>query len=170
MKHIYKNIWTIPLLVVFQIFILNNINFLGYANPYLYLIPIITLPYDTPKWILMIVSIYTGILLDLDPINFRLGMHSSILIFIAFIKPTLQKLILNKKTIEERYPLNLKKIGYKNFSLLAISIILIHNSLIFMMEYFVFFNFYILFLKVIISSLITYIVILITQLITLKNK
>ena len=118
----------------------------------------------------MIGSINTGILLDLDPINFRLGMHSSILIFIAFIKPTLQKLILNKKTIEERYPLNLKKIGYKNFSLLAISIILIHNSLIFMMEYFVFFNFYILFLKVIISSLITYIVILITQLITLKNK
>ena len=170
MKNIYKNIWTIPLLVIFQIFILNNINFLGYANPYLYLIPIITLPYDTPKWILMALAIYMGILLDLDPINFRMGMHSSILIFVAFTKPTLQKLIFNKKTIDEKYPLNLKRIGFKNFSLLTLSIILIHNSMIFLMEYFYFFNFYILFLKVILSSLITYIVILITQLITLKKK
>ncbi|MCJ7757879.1 MAG: rod shape-determining protein MreD, partial [Gillisia sp.] len=37
------------LLILFQVLLLNNINFLGYINPYLYVLFLILYPFNTPQ-------------------------------------------------------------------------------------------------------------------------
>ena len=44
------------LLVFLQVFILNNIQFSGYINPYIYVLFILALPFETPKWLLLITA------------------------------------------------------------------------------------------------------------------
>ena len=43
-------------LIALQVLVLNNIQLGGYLNPYLYVLFVLLLPFDTPKWLLLIVA------------------------------------------------------------------------------------------------------------------
>ena len=54
MKNLNKYLWLAPLFVLIQILILNNVQFINYINPLVYLLLIITLPQDTVKWFIIL--------------------------------------------------------------------------------------------------------------------
>ena len=168
MKHIYSYLWLAPLFILLQVLFLNNIQFINYINPLVYLILIITLPQDTEKWFLLVFAFFVGIMLDLFEGN--IGINSSALVFISFLKPYLQKILIPKNSIDEKDKLNLRILGIQTFSVYSLSIILIHNSFLFLLEHFSSVGLLLLFLKIILSSVITFIIILIFQLFTLKTK
>ena len=90
MSSIYKKyILLLPLYVILQIMILNQILFFSYINPYLYLILIITLPTKTSSIFLFIYSFILGFCVDIFSIS--IGYHSSACILIAFLKNAIQK-------------------------------------------------------------------------------
>ena len=166
MKHIYSYLWLAPIFVLLQILFLNNIQFVSYINPLVYLILIITLPQDTEKWFLIFYAFFLGILLDLFEGN--IGLNSSSLVFIAFLKPYLHKVLIPKNLIDEKDKLGLKNLGIQTFSIYALTIILIHNSFFFLLENFS--SSFPLLLKIISSTVVTFIIILIFQLFTFKTK
>ena len=168
MKHIYTYIWLAPLFILLQVLILNNINFLSYINPLVYVILIITLPQNTEKWFLLIYAFILGFSLDLFEGN--IGLNSSSLVFLAFIKPYINKILIPKNSIDEKEKLNLKILGIKTFSVYALVLILIHKTSIFLLEHFSTINLFYLALKILLSSVVTYIIILIFQLFTFKTK
>jgi len=168
MKHIYTYIWLAPLFILLQVLILNNVNFLSYINPLVYVLLIITLPQNTEKWFLLIYAFILGFSLDLFEGN--IGLNSSSLVFLAFIKPYINKILIPKNSIDEKEKLNLKILGIKTFSVYALVLILIHNSCIFLLEHFSTINLFYLVLKILLSSVVTYIIILIFQLFTFKTK
>ena len=85
MSSIYKKyILLLPLYVIIQIMILNQILFFSYVNPYLYLILIITLPIKTSSIFLFLYSFMLGFCVDIFSIS--IGYHSSACILIAFLK------------------------------------------------------------------------------------
>ena len=94
MKHIYSYLWIAPLFILLQVLFLNNVQFDNYINPLVYLILIITIPQNTERWFLIIYASYLGILLDLFEGN--IGLNSSSLVFIAFLKPYLNKILIPK--------------------------------------------------------------------------
>jgi hypothetical protein len=168
MKHIYSYLWLAPLFVLLQVLFLNNINFVSYINPLVYLILIITLPQDTEKWFLIIYAFFLGVLLDLFEGN--IGLNSSSLVFISFFKPYLTKVLIPKNSIDEKDKLELKKLGIKTFSIYALILIFIHNLFLFLLEKFSFSFILPLLLEIILSTIITFIIILIFQLFRFKTK
>jgi len=168
MKYIYTYLWITPVFILLQVLVLNNIQFINFINPLAYLILIITLPQETEKWFLLIYAFLIGISLDLFEGN--IGINASSLVFIAFLKPYLQKMIIPKNSIDEKDKLNLKILGIKTFSIYAFAIIFIHNLFLFLLEHFTSSGILFLILKIIASTIVTYIIILILQLFTLKTK
>ena len=78
MKHIYSYLWIAPLFILLQVFFLNNVQFVSYINPLVYLILIITLPQDTEKWFLIIYAFYAKF------VGIAIPGSSGILIAISF--------------------------------------------------------------------------------------
>lgn len=71
--------------ILLQVLLLNNLQFSGYVNPYLYVLFIITLPFSTPKWLLLALGFITGLTIDIF-MN-TLGLHTSATVFMAFLRP-----------------------------------------------------------------------------------
>lgn len=167
MKHITTYIWLVPVFVLIQVLILNNIQFVSFINPFVYLVLIITLPQDTERWFLLIFSFFIGILLDLFEGN--IGLNSSSLVFVSFLTPYLQRVIIPKNSIDEKDILSLQILGFKTFSVYALSIILIHHSYVFLLDHFSSNGILFLIFKILLSSIITYLIILIFQLFSFKT-
>ena len=168
MKNLTKYLWLAPLFVLIQILLLNNVQFINYINPLVYLLLIITLPQDTVKWFIILYAFLIGILLDIFEGN--IGLNSSSLGFIAFISTYVHKIVIPKNSIDIKDKLTLQTLGLKTFSVYAISIIFIHHLFLFSLENFSNSSILFLLLKVFLSTITTFIIILIFQLFAYKVK
>jgi len=168
MNDIYKYLWVVPSFILLQVLVLNNIQFVNYINPLVYILLLITLPQDTEKWFFIIFSFILGILLDVFEGN--IGLNASSLVFISFLLPYLHKVLIPKNSVDEKDRLSLKILGVRVFSVYAISVIFIHNLFLFFLEHFSTSGFLFIILKVVLSSIVTFIIIFTFQLFTLKSK
>ena len=82
MPTVLQNIFSFILLVLVQVLVLNNIQFLGYIDPYLYILFILVLPVQMPRWFLLILAFALGITIDI--FSNTLGMQAFATVFIAF--------------------------------------------------------------------------------------
>ncbi|MAU37689.1 MAG: rod shape-determining protein MreD [Flavobacteriales bacterium] len=163
-KYFIKYLGLIPLFVLLQVLVLNEILFFAYINPYLYLTLIISIPLKTPNWLLLFYAFLIGFLIDL--FSGSLGFHSTATVFIAFIKIGLAKITIPYNILEDMDEITLNKIGSKSYIVFSFLMILIHNSLLFSLEY-LYFNLQILG-KIISSSIVTLVLVLILE--TFKNS
>ena len=90
MPTVLQNIFRFILLVLFQVLVLNNIQFLGYINPYLYILFILSLPVQMPRWFLLVLAFILG--LSIDIFSNTLGMHAFATVFVAFFREGIIKL------------------------------------------------------------------------------
>ena len=65
-KYFIKYLGLLPLYVVIQVVILNEVLFSAYINPFLYVLLIINLPLKTPKWFLLIYAFLLGLSISID--------------------------------------------------------------------------------------------------------
>lgn len=77
------------ILVMFQILILNHINFLGFVNPYIYVLFILLYPINGNQSLLIFVSFLLGICIDI--FGDSVGIHAAASVFIAYIRPFILK-------------------------------------------------------------------------------
>ncbi len=82
---IISNIIRFILLILFQVLLLNNINFLGYINPYLYVLFLILYPFNTPQSLFILVSFFLG--LTIDTFEDSGGINAAACVIIAYIRP-----------------------------------------------------------------------------------
>ena len=154
-----KYIILLPLFLFVQIYILNEVMFASYINPYLYLIILLIMPFKTQKWFLLIYAFILG--LSVDVFSDTLGMHSSACLIISLLKPSITKITIPHNIIEENDELIAQKIGVKSFILFTSILIFIHHSILFILEH-ASIDFKIL-LKIILSTIISSIIITICQ-------
>jgi rod shape-determining protein MreD len=164
-RDLIKYIIQIPVYTLIQILILNEILFLSYINPYLYIILIIVLPYKTPKWFLIIYAFFLGVSIDI--FSGTLGMHSFASVLIAFCKNSIAKITIPHNIVEQGDELIMQKIGVKSFLTYTFLITLIHLSTLFFLEH-LNLEFKMLF-KILLSVITTTILISITQLFFFKK-
>ena len=149
------------LLVFLQVFILNNIQFSGYINPYIYVLFILALPFETPKWLLLITAFILGLTIDL--FSGTVGMHSSATVFMAFLRPYVLKVISPRDGYESETLPQLRYYGTSWFIRYAVILILVHHFFLFFIEVLRFSNFFATFARVVLSSIFTIILVLISQ-------
>jgi rod shape-determining protein MreD len=160
-KIVTINIERFVLLVLFQILILNNIHFSGYINPYFYVLFILLLPFETPKWLLIFLSFLTG--LTIDFFSDSMGMHSAASVFMAYFRPYVLGIIVPRDTYEAgTYP-QMNYYGFTWSLRYATILIFVHHFVLFFAEVFSFSGLLHTLLRIILSTLFTLILVLTSQ-------
>ncbi len=160
-KVLPRNILRIVVLVFFQVFILNNIQFSGFVNPYFYVLFILLLPFETPGWLLLILGFFLGLIIDL--FSNTPGLHASATVFMAFLRP----LVLDYFAPRDGYvPGSFPRVYYYGFGWFfqySAILILAHHFFLFYIEVFRFSDFHLTLYRVILSSIFTLFLVLISQ-------
>lgn len=119
-------------LVLVQVLILNHINFQGYINPYLYPLFILVFPLTGSKSLLIILSFFLGLCVDI--FGDSGGIHAAACVFIAWIRPV----VLNY-SFGVSYQLNTLKISTAPLPkqiVYIISMVFVHHLILFSLEIF----------------------------------
>lgn len=150
---IIKQILFFILLLLLQVFVLNNIQFSGYVNPFVYVLFILLLPADMKPWVLLIVAFFTG--LTIDAFSNTLGLHSSACVAMAFVRPFVLNIISPRDGYNLSLSLSSSSYGFKWFLTYTSITVFIHHLVLFYVEVFKLSNFFDTLLRVILSFLLT---------------
>ncbi|WP_461788215.1 rod shape-determining protein MreD [Pedobacter sp.] len=122
-------------LLFVQIFLLRNLAFYNLSTPFVYVLFILILPFQTPNLLLYILAFATGI--TLDAFYDTLGVHTSACIAMAFVRTLFISISLNRDATDEPEP-TLGNMGLRWFSLYAVLCIFVHHLILFFLEAFKF--------------------------------
>jgi rod shape-determining protein MreD len=148
------------LLVLLQVLIFNNIRFLGYVNPLLYIWFIISLPTGVNRSVTLIVAFLMGSLLDI--FSNTPGMYAFATVFVAFFRTDFLQLFVPRDMYTDYEP-SVKVLGFPTFlKYTAIMVVLLH-LLLFTLEDFTLDHYWLVIIKTLVNSTITLLLVLSTQ-------
>lgn len=156
------------LLVAVQILIINNIELGRFINPFLYVLFIIILPFETPKWLVLLSAFVIGITMDM--FSDTGGMHAAACVFMGYIRPGVLKLFSPRDGYEFGTQPTVQYLGVPWFLSYAGILILSHHLILFYVEIFRFSEFFSTLLRVIISSFFTLFLVIVTQYLFYRKK
>jgi hypothetical protein len=159
-----KNIGRFVFLILFQVLILNNIQFSGFINPYFYIYFILLLPFETPKWLLLLSAFLLGI--SLDAFTNTFGLNAAACVLMAFLRPFVISAISTGTEFMIGHSPSLKNQGVKWFAYYSIILVLIHHFTLFYLEIFRFTEFFQTLIRVLLSSIFTLLIIFIAELLS----
>lgn len=154
-------------LVLVQVLILSNINFLGYINPYIYILFIILYPIKNNRLLFLFLSFLLGLSVDLFLDSG--GVHATACVTIAYIRPVLLKFSFGTIYDHQTIKFSTTEFGQRltYFSI----IVFIHHLILFSLEIFNSLKIILILKKTLFSSIFTIILcLLITILFSRKNK
>ena len=157
-KSIFSYIIRFLIIVAIQVFVLNNIQISGYINPFFYLFFILILPFDTPKYLLLIIAFVLG--LTIDMFTDTAGMHTSATIFMAFLRPAIIRATSIKKEFEPKSYPGLHNMDASWVVTYSIILIFFHHTFLFFLEAFTFSDFFSTLWRSILSTIITFFLVL----------
>lgn len=164
---IIKYVISFILLVLFQGLILNNIEFGGYINPYLYVVFILMLPFDTPDWLVLLIGFVIGLCVDM--FTSTIGMHISATVFMAFARIYLLKMIQPRGGYDFGLKPNVQMMGLQWYLLYAGILILLHHLFLFYIESFKITQFFSTMGRALSSTFFTLVLVFIFQLFSYKS-
>jgi len=154
------------LLVLMQVLIFNQVQFSGFINPYIYILFIILLPLSTPRYAIIILGFFLGLVIDI--FSNSLGIHSAATVFIAYARPLVIRVISNREDDKNDYPgLHQNKLTW--FISYVTIMVLLHHLVLFYLEVYTFANFFNTLYRVILSSLFSIIVIVLSQFLIFRD-
>lgn len=156
-----RNILRFIVLVLFQVLVLNNIQFSGYVNPLMYVLFILLLPFETPRWLLLISGFLIGISVDI--FSDTLGLHASASVFMAFLRPYVLRVISPRDGYESGTFPRVFYYGLTWFLNYAVILVVMHHLFLFYFEVFRFSEFFRTLLRVILSSSFSIAIIVLSQ-------
>ncbi len=155
------------ILVLFQVLVLNNIQFSGFVNPFMYVLFILLLPFEIPRWVLLVSGFLLG--LSVDVFSNTLGLHASATLFMAFLRPYVLRVISPRDGYETgTYP-RVFYYGIAWFINYAIILVFAHHLFLFYLEVFRLSEFFRTLLRVILSSSFSILIIVLSQYIVFRK-
>jgi rod shape-determining protein MreD len=134
-----------------QVLLLNNIQFSGYINPYVYIMFILLLPIEIPSWLLLLLSFATGLIIDF--FSGSPGMHTSATVLAGFVRPYILRIVSPKDGYESGSDPSMMIYGFRWFFLYALLMVLVHHTTLFYLEIFRFADFFRTILRVLLSTM-----------------
>ncbi len=157
MLTIIQNILSFVILVLFQVLALNNIQFLGFINPYIYILFIIALPVRTPRWLSLILAFILGLTIDI--FSNTLGMHAFATVLIAFLRNGIINLFIGLEENDNPSP-SFRSLGVAAYVKYLVLMVFIHHFSLFFLEAFSFAHPGLILSKIALSSIVTILILL----------
>ena len=163
----FNSIVRFVVLILAQVLIFNNINFLGYINPYPYILFILLFPVNNNRLLFIFMSFMLGLFVDI--FSDSGGVNAAACVTIAFIRPAVLKFAFGMIYEHQNIKFNNTEFGNRliYFSILT----LIHHFIMFSLEIFNISNIILILEKTLFSSIFTIILcVLISVLFSSKQR
>lgn len=167
-NEIIRNIIRFFVLVLVQVLIIKNIELGRFINPFIYVLFLIILPFETPKWALLFIAFLLGITVDM--FYDTAGLHAAACVFLAYIRPGVLTLFSPRDGYESGTQPTIQYLGIPWFLSYAGILVVTHHLILFYLEIFRFSEFFSTFFRVIISSVSTMLLIVVTQYLFNRKK
>lgn len=123
---------TFILLVLLQVLVLNNMHLSFLLNPYVYILFILLLPFETPGWAVLSLAFFLGLIMD--AFSNTPGLHSMAIVLMAFSRKYLLQVMAPRDGYDQgQYP-HYSNMGLVWFIIYAGILILIHHLCLFTLE------------------------------------
>lgn len=154
----FSNTARFIVLVILQVLILNNINFAGYINPYLYVLFLLLYPFAGNQSLFLFLSFLLGV--SIDVFEDSGGINAAACLVAAFVRPNLLRFSFGISYDHQNIRLANTPFGSKLSYVFLM--VLIHHFVLFSLEMFSLSHILLILKKTLFSSLFTVILILLS--------
>jgi rod shape-determining protein MreD len=95
---------------------------------------ILLLPFDTPRWLLLLSGFLLGFVVDI--FSHPLGLHAAATVFMAFLRPYVINIISAEDEFDPGLQPGLRDMGFTWFASYAVILVLMHHMIYFYLEIF----------------------------------
>lgn len=163
------NIIRIAFLILLQALVVNRIQLLdGMILPFVYIFGILMLPFDTPKWLTLLVAFFTGLLMDY--FSGPMGLHTGACVLLGFLQPVVQNILSPREGYETNQRPTVQKMGLGWYLTYASILTFVHHAWLFFMEVFRFSDFFYQIFHILLSVLGTLVLMTIGQYLIFQSK
>lgn len=140
MSNLLKNIIRFCLFILVQVFILDKVPLLHqFIKPYLYFLFILWLPFNLPRFWLMLVAFIFG--MTMDYFAGTPGLHAAPCVLIAYLRPFILNILLPQEKTEFSYAEpSIKSLGFAPYSVYVLLLTFIHHAFLIFIEWMEFGN------------------------------
>jgi rod shape-determining protein MreD len=156
------------LLVFIQVFLLKNITLYDLSTPYLYILFILLLPFETPNILLFALSFILG--LTIDAFYDTPGLHASACVLLAFVRILFISITVQKDGFDNEPEPTLSIMGFRWFFTYALILTLFHHLFLFNLEVFRLTEIQYTLGRVVLSAIFTVFLMLVSGLLFFKSK
>jgi len=141
---------------------------MGYINPYIYILFLLLLPFDTSRWLILILAFCLGI--SIDAFQNSMGIHAFSCVLIAYCRrPILHFLLPQLKNKKQNYlEFSLQEFGLQRALIYTGTLVFIHHFSLFILEAFQL-DLFRIFLRTLGSTLVSIILLIIIQYLLFKD-
>lgn len=129
-----RNILRFVVLLVVQVMVFDNLRLGSYIHPCIYVLFVLLLPFNTPKWRLLIDAFLIGMAVDI--FNGTPGLNAAATVLMAFVRPFIIGITSRKSDIEDKEAPTVTEMGLQWFAVYALLLLLLHNLMLFWLEAF----------------------------------
>ncbi|MBC7914620.1 MAG: rod shape-determining protein MreD [Pyrinomonadaceae bacterium] len=156
------------LLVFIQVFLLKNIGYYNLSQPFLYILFILLLPFETPNWLLFVLSFLIG--LTIDTFYDTLGINAAACTALALVRIIFISITVQRLSFEIEPEPKLGIMGFRWFFFYAGILTLVHHVILFLIEDFSFTDLNYTLLRIALSWLFTVFLMLVAEFIFYRKK
>jgi rod shape-determining protein MreD len=167
-RAIIINILRFIVLVFIQVFLLKNVTLYNLSTPYLYILFILLLPFETPNLVLFVLAFVLG--LTIDAFYDTPGLHTTACVLLAFVRILFISITVQKEGFDNEPEPTLSIMGFRWFFTYALILTFFHHLFLFNMEVFRLDEIQYTLGRVVLSSLFTVFLILVSGLLFFKSK
>lgn len=161
-SQVVRYVVSLFVLLLVQIFVLNQIEFAGYVRPYLYVLFLLLLPIELRGWLMLLIGFLLGMIMD--TFTQTPGMNTSACLVLVFSRQYLLKIIAPREGYETGQLPRPEFFGWKWFLLYSSILVGVHHIWLFYAEVFHFKYFFSTLFRAIFSTVFTEVLILLTVL------
>ena len=156
------------LLITIQVFLLKNTGYYNISVPYLYILFILLLPFNTPNGLLFLLAFGAG--LTVDVFYDTLGLHALACSVMAFVRIVFISVTVQRDGFDNEPEPRLGIMGFRWFAFYAIILAFFHHLVLFTFEAFRLSEFGYTLIRVMLSALLSTFLILITEFVFYRKK
>ncbi len=145
------------LLLLLQVLLINNLQFLGVCHPYIYIFSLLVMPITLPRWADMLIGGVAGLILDMFCNS--LGVHIAACIMLMYVRPYLiGAYVSDRERLTDE--IDVRSIGVVNFVKYTILLVLLHHTMVFFLTAWSVQHFWFTLLEVVVSSIVSILLII----------
>ncbi|HWZ14980.1 MAG TPA: rod shape-determining protein MreD [Mucilaginibacter sp.] len=167
-KAVFVNLVRFVVLVFLQVFLLKNITLYNLSTPYLYILFILLLPFETPNVLLFVLAFILGI--TIDAFYDTPGLHAAACVLLAFVRILFISITVQKDGFDNEPEPTLSIMGLRWFFTYALVLTLFHHFFLFNLEAFNISELQYMIGRVIMSALFTVFLMLMSGLLFFRRK